>query len=70
MRLFLLGIEEVDHASAKTEIVKLTPVAGVTGTSVLGVPLNDWVYIVTIVYVIVQCVYLVYRTFFKPRAGR
>ena len=51
----------------KNEIIKATVPAGVTMTSVLGVALSDWVYLATIVYIILQCLCLVYKTFFKKR---
>lgn len=47
------------------EVIKATPPIGVSTLSVLGVPLSDWVYIVTIIYVLVQMYILIYKTFYK-----
>lgn len=52
------------------EIMKTTPPIGVSTLSLLGVPLSDWVYIVTIIYVLVQMYCLIYRTFFKVKEGQ
>ena len=47
------------------EIVKTTPPIGVSTLSLMGIPLSDWVYIVTIMYVLIQICVLLYNTFFK-----
>lgn len=47
------------------EIVKTTPPIGVSALSLMGIPLSDWVYIVTIMYVLIQILVLLYKTFFK-----
>lgn len=36
---------------AAAELSKLTPPVAVSGLSVAGVPLNEWVYILTIVWI-------------------
>lgn len=46
-----------------SELVKLTPPVGVSTLSVLGVPLSDLVYIFTILYIIIQMVCTIYRTY-------
>lgn len=46
-----------------TDLLKLTPPLGVSATSFLGIPLNEWVYIATIGYVAVQCGCLIYKTY-------
>ncbi|OQS47809.1 hypothetical protein B0T49_12770 [Chromobacterium violaceum] len=45
----------------KQEVIKLTPAAGVATTSVMGIPLQDWVYIATIFYLMVQVVALCFK---------
>lgn len=45
------------------EVIKLTPPVGVSTLTVLGVPLSDMVYIMTIVYILVQIVCTIYRTY-------
>ena len=47
------------------EIAKTTPPIGVSALSLMGIPLSDWVYIVTIVYVLIQIYVLLYKTFWK-----
>lgn len=49
----------------KNELIKLSPPAGVSMTTVLGVPLSDWVYIVTIIYTMINCGILLYKTLNK-----
>lgn len=48
-----------------SEVIKTTPPIGVSTLSVLGVPLSDWVYIVTIIYALIQMYILIYKTFYK-----
>jgi len=57
--------EHVDTQDLKTELIKIAPPTGVAMTTVLGIPLSDWVYLATIVYILIQCLCLVYKTFFK-----
>lgn len=45
------------------EVLKIAPPVGVSTLSVLGVPLSDMVYIMTILYILVQIVCTVYKTF-------
>ena len=45
------------------EILKLSPPVGVSTLSVLGVPLSDMVYIMTIIYIIVQIICTLYKTY-------
>lgn len=53
----------------KNEIVKSTPPIGVSTLSIMGYPLSDWVYIVTILYVLLQMFCLIYKTFYVERRG-
>lgn len=45
------------------EILKLSPPVGVSTLSVLGVPLSDMVYIMTIIYIIIQIICTLYKTY-------
>lgn len=45
------------------EVIKLTPPVGVSTMTILGVPLSDMVYIMTIFYILVQVVCTIYRTY-------
>lgn len=45
------------------EVLKMAPPVGVSTLSVLGVPLSDMVYIMTILYILVQIVCTIYNTF-------
>ncbi|OQS44863.1 hypothetical protein [Chromobacterium haemolyticum] len=45
----------------KSEIIKISPAAGVATTTIMGIPLQDWVYIVTIFYLILQVVALGFK---------
>lgn len=47
---------------------KLAPTAAVSGLSLIGVPLQEWVYIVTILYTVLQIGYFVYNIW-KRRNG-
>ena len=44
----------MDHESIKGEVFKAVPAVGVSALSVLGVPLSEWVYILTIIYLMAQ----------------
>lgn len=45
------------------EVLKIAPPVGVSTLSVLGVPLSDMVYVMTILYILVQTVCTIYKTF-------
>lgn len=45
------------------EALKIAPPVGVSTLSVLGVPLSDMVYVMTILYILVQIVCTIYKTF-------
>lgn len=61
LTLFYFIMEDI----MDNEIVKTTPPIGVSTLSLMGIPLSDWVYIVTIMYVLIQILVLLYKTFFK-----
>mgnify|MGYP005840243721 CR=1 FL=1 len=52
----------MENQEIKNELLKLTPPAGVSVTTFMGVSLSDWVYIATIIYIGVQCVCIVLKT--------
>lgn len=45
------------------KVLKIAPPVGVSTLSVLGVPLSDMVYVMTILYILVQIVCTIYKTF-------
>lgn len=45
------------------EVLKIAPPVGVSTLSVLGGPLSDMVYVMTILYILVQIVCTIYKTF-------
>ena len=45
------------------EVLRLAPPVGVSTLSFLGVPLSDMVYIMTILYILVQIVCTIYKTY-------
>ena len=44
----------MNNESVKGEIVKAMPAVGVSALTVLEVPLSEWVYILTLIYLIAQ----------------
>jgi hypothetical protein len=52
--------QHLDH-TIQVVAVKSAPPVAITALSIWGVPLQDWVYIVTIVYVVMQAALLVYN---------
>lgn len=53
----------MDNDNLHDEVLKLAPPVGVSIGSILGVPLSDMVYIMTILYILVQIVCTIYKTF-------
>lgn len=53
----------MDNKELHTEILKNTPPVGVSTLSILGVPLSDAVYVMTILYIFVQIVCTIYKTY-------
>ena len=52
-----------NNNSLNDEILKNAPPVGVSTLTVLGVPLSDMVYIMTILYIIVQIFCTIYKTY-------
>lgn len=53
----------MDNNELHNEILKNAPPVGVSTLTVLGVPLSDMVYIMTIFYILVQIFCTVYKTY-------
>lgn len=53
----------MDNKELHTEILKNTPPVGVSTLSILGVPLSDAVYVMTIIYIFVQILCTIYKTY-------
>ena len=48
-------------AGATAYATRVAPPVAVTGASFLGLPLSEWVYIVTIVYTLLQTGYFIWK---------
>ena len=59
----------MNNDNLNEEILKNTPPIGVSTLSVLGVPLSDLVYVMTIVYILVQIACTVYKTYVSTKKG-
>lgn len=51
----------MDNNDVHNEILKNAPPVGVSTLTVLGVPLSDMVYVMTILYILVQIVCTIYK---------
>jgi len=49
----------------RSEIVKSIPPAGVSILSCAGIPLSEWVYIVTLIYLLIQIGWLIAKIYWK-----
>ena len=58
-----------NNTSLNDEILKNTPPIGVSTLSVLGVPLSDMVYVMTIAYILVQIACTIYKTYVTTKKG-
>lgn len=58
-----------NNTSLNEEILKNTPPIGVSTLSVLGVPLSDMVYVMTIAYIFVQIACTIYKTYVSTTKG-
>lgn len=59
----------MDNDIATNEALKAIPPVGVSTLSILGVPMSDVVYIMTVIYLCVQITCILYRTFYKKESG-
>lgn len=53
----------MDNKELHTELLKNTPPVGVSTLSILGVPISDAVYVMTIIYIFVQILCTIYKTY-------
>ena len=53
----------MDNETIHEEILKNVPPVGVSTLTVLGVPLSDMVYVMTILYILVQIICTIYTTY-------
>ena len=58
-----------NNTSLNDEILKNAPPVGVSTLSILGVPLSDMVYIMTIAYILVQIACTIYKTYVSTTKG-
>lgn len=58
-----------NNTSLNDEILKNAPPVGVSTLSVLGVPLSDMVYVMTIAYILVQIACTIYKTYVSTTKG-
>ena len=55
-----------DEGSPVKDIINMSPPIAITGVTVLGVALSDWVYIGTIVYTIVGIITMIKKHWVDP----
>lgn len=56
--------EQQAHEAVVDEVFKVAPPVGVSTLSILGVPLPDIIYLVTLVYLLVQIFCTLYKTYY------
>lgn len=66
MRFLDIGTTIEDGGSTVKDIISMSPPIAVTGVTVLGVALSDWVYIGTIVYTIVGILTMIKKHWVDP----
>lgn len=66
MRSLDIGPTVEDGGSPVKDIINMSPPIAVTGVTVLGVALSDWVYIGTIVYTIVGIITMIKKHWVDP----
>lgn len=66
MRFLDIGPTVEDGGSPVKDIINMSPPIAVTGVTVLGVALSDWVYIGTIVYTIVGILTMIKKHWVDP----
>ena len=59
----------MNNDTLNEEILKNTPPIGVSTLSILGVPLSDMVYVMTITYILVQIACTIYKTYVSTKKG-
>ncbi|MFZ6875363.1 hypothetical protein ACO0LF_25130 [Undibacterium sp. Di27W] len=48
------------------ETVKTMPPIAISAITLLGIPLNEWVYILTLIYIVLQITFFVREKVIKP----
>lgn len=66
MRFLDIGSTVEDGGSPVKDIISMSPPIAVTGVTVLGVALSDWVYIGTFVYTIVGTITMIKKYWVDP----
>lgn len=66
MRFLDVGPTVEDEGTPVNDLICLSPPLAVTGVTVLGVALSDWVYIGTIVYTIVGIITMIKKHWVDP----
>lgn len=66
MRFLDVGPTFEDGGSPVKDIINMSPPIAVTGVTILGVALSDWVYIGTIVYTIVGILTMIKKHWVGP----
>lgn len=66
MRFLDVGPTVEDEGVISKDIISMSPPIAVTGVTVLGVALSDWVYIGTIVYTIVGIITMIKKHWVDP----
>ena len=59
----------MNNDTLNEEILKNAPPVGVSTLSILGVPLSDMVYLMTIAYILVQIACTIYKTYVSTTKG-
>lgn len=58
------NVTQQAHEAVVDEVFKVAPPVGVSTLSILGVPLPDIIYLVTLVYLLVQIFCTLYKTYY------
>ena len=58
-----IGGETLRAETFKNDVIKVTPSAGVTFTTFMGISWNEWVYILTCIYTVIQISWLLYKMY-------
>lgn len=58
------NVTQQTHEAVVDEVFKVAPPVGVSTLSILGVPLPDIIYLVTLVYLLVQIFCTLYKTYY------
>lgn len=57
-----------DHGNVASEITKALPPVSVTGLTLAGVSLNEWVLLLTLFYTIIQIMWFIYSKLIRKDA--